>query len=84
MADVGLFGAYPCTHVLVTAGTLLDVPATAGAVEARIDPAAPSATIAEMMTDRRMRMIPPWRLPRSVACCATSLSCLANLTYSAK
>jgi hypothetical protein len=51
---------------------------------AMIDPAALSAMIAGMITDRRMRMIPPWRLPRSGACNVTSSSCLANLTYPEK
>lgn len=31
----------------------------------RIDPATPSARIAGMMIGRPMRMIPPWRFPRS-------------------
>jgi len=50
--------------------------ATAGAAEpARIDPAAPSARIAEVMMLRPVRMIPPWHLPRSASRCATSSSC---------
>jgi hypothetical protein len=63
---------YPWNHVwgaMATTWVLAPWALTAGAAEpARIDPAALSARIAGMMTDRLMRMTPPWRLPRSGAC----------------
>jgi hypothetical protein len=44
---------------------------TVGAAEpTRIDPAAPSVTIAGMMI-RLMRIAPPWRLHRSAAFCVS-------------
>jgi hypothetical protein len=46
---------------------------------ASIDPAAPSAMIAEMMTVRPMDMFPPCLLPRSAARCMAPAARTAHL-----
>lgn len=54
--------------------------AAAGATEPpRIDPAAASARIAGMTMVRTARMIPPWHLPRSAACCMAPSARTAHL-----
>ena len=72
---------YPRTNVWgapATAWTLVPWAATPAAEDpARIDPVALSARMAEITMDRRIRMIPPSRLPRSEDRNMTSVSYLA-------
>jgi hypothetical protein len=55
--------------------------ATDAAEPTRIDPAALSASIAGMMVDFPMRMIPPCRLQRSAAWCMAPATRTAHLSH---